>query len=208
MAEYGYQKIIKENNLSIADLPEEVQVAIEAIVDIEKGFNIIQRKQEKQGKEFVVSEKTKKKLKTFDGFAVRGIQEFMDGKEVTATAPVTETTVETIIAEVKAENATPAVASNSVTVTDSMVNTATAVIVVPEEEKPKSNDVGTKIEAELAELHKSGVTEISLSDLKSKAPSSYKVIFENYSEAEENGIDTTNFKLIENDKKEYTLSKK
>lgn len=199
MADYSYKKLLADKNIKIADLPEEVQVAIEAIIDIDKGLNITQKAKEKAGKEFSISDKTKKKIKAFDGLAVRGIQEFLDGKEVTIEAP-TVAAVETIIAEVKAEN-TPDVPP--------VVETVAPVVLEVPEEKPKpSNTVGVTIESELAELNKSGVSNISLSDLKSKAPSCYKVIFENYNESEENGIETTNFKLLENDKKEYTLTKK
>jgi hypothetical protein len=76
-------------------------------------------------------------------------------------------------------------------------------------ERNESNDVemGLKIEAELKSLYDSNNREISARDLKSQAPKTYNVIFENYEEGETNGIETSYYRLIEKENQVYSISK-
>jgi len=53
------------------------------------------------------------------------------------------------------------------------------------------------IDQELNALHKSGSSEFSLADLRSKARNTYAVLWDSYEANEENGIETSNFSLIE-----------
>jgi hypothetical protein len=78
------------------------------------------------------------------------------------------------------------------------------------EESNDSDDdmLGFEIEAELKSLYDSGVRTISESDLKTKAPKTYSQVFENYSEQEDNGVETTNYSAIETEQNEYTIEKK
>lgn len=68
--------------------------------------------------------------------------------------------------------------------------------------------IGFEIEAELKSLYDSGVRTISQSDLKSKAPKTYSQVFENYSDEEDNGVETSNYSAIETEQNEYTIEKK
>jgi hypothetical protein len=67
--------------------------------------------------------------------------------------------------------------------------------------------VGVEIEKELETLMKEGVTELDIETLKSKAPRSYKVIFDNYESEQDNGVETSSYKLIETDLEVFTLTK-
>jgi len=67
--------------------------------------------------------------------------------------------------------------------------------------------VGVEIEKELETLMKEGVTELDIETLKSKAPRSYKVIFDNYESEQDNGIETSGYKIIETDLEVFTLTK-
>lgn len=58
-------------------------------------------------------------------------------------------------------------------------------------------ELGLKIDEELKALSESGIKEITLDDLKTKAPISYDIIFDATEEDEPNGIETTNFSLLE-----------
>ena len=79
----------------------------------------------------------------------------------------------------------------------------------PHKESNESNDVemGLKIEAELKSLYDSNNREISARDLKSQAPKTYNVIFQNYEEGETNGIETSYYRLIEKENQVYSISK-
>ena len=74
--------------------------------------------------------------------------------------------------------------------------------------------LGLEIETELSTLFASGKSEFSIEEIETSAPKTYGELYEVCEEEdEENGIETTNFKLIEvpNEEKEestFKLSKK
>lgn len=68
--------------------------------------------------------------------------------------------------------------------------------------------IGERIEVDFNEMYKNGKTKISLEQLKSLSKSAYDVIFGGYDEDGDNGIETTNFSLIETSEYEFTLTKK
>ena len=68
--------------------------------------------------------------------------------------------------------------------------------------------IGERIEVDFNEMYKDGKTKISLEQLKSLSKSPYDVIFSGYDEDGDNGIETTNFSLIETSEYEFTLTKK
>jgi hypothetical protein len=74
--------------------------------------------------------------------------------------------------------------------------------------------LGLEIETELNTLLASGQSEFSIEEIEAKAPKTYDVLYEVCEEDdEENGIETSNFKLMEvrNEEKEestFKLSKK
>jgi hypothetical protein len=57
-------------------------------------------------------------------------------------------------------------------------------------------------------MFKSGKTSFNLEELKSLSKTAYEVIFNSYEEDEDNGIETTNFSLIETSEYQFTLTKK
>lgn len=71
-----------------------------------------------------------------------------------------------------------------------------------------SFEIGDKLDLEFQELKGSGIAEISLNDLREKAPFVYEIIFENYEEGEQNGVQTSNFKLVETEpgSQKFTLT--
>jgi len=74
--------------------------------------------------------------------------------------------------------------------------------------------LGLEIETELNTLFASGKSEFSIEEIEAQAPKTYDVLYDVCEEEdEENGIETSNFKLIEvrNEEKEestFKLSKK
>ena len=75
-------------------------------------------------------------------------------------------------------------------------------------ESDAETKIGLKINEELANLIKQGITTIEFKALKSQAPTAYKVVFENYDSDGDNGIDTTHYSLIETDIEIFTLKQK
>lgn len=74
----------------------------------------------------------------------------------------------------------------------------------------KNNQIDStalKIEKELEELFKNGITNISSEELKNKAKLTYVSMFDNYEEGEENGVQTSKYSLIETDKLNFKLTK-
>ena len=71
----------------------------------------------------------------------------------------------------------------------------------PDAEKAK------KVESELKSLYDSEKNSLTLQQLKSAAPVCYATIFEIYKEGEENGIETTRYRLVETEKEQFELTK-
>jgi DNA integrity scanning protein DisA with diadenylate cyclase activity len=74
--QYAYQKLMAENNLTLAELPEDAKLGIEAIKNIEKAVNMA----EKKGKK--VSPQTMAKIKANDKWVVREILDYIDDEDV------------------------------------------------------------------------------------------------------------------------------
>lgn len=74
----------------------------------------------------------------------------------------------------------------------------------------KDLEIGLKIEKELETLFQSGKKEYTVEELEDSAPETYEVLYDCCEEEDDaNGVETTNYKLIE-DPKTFTfkLSKK
>jgi len=67
---------------------------------------------------------------------------------------------------------------------------------------------GLKIDTELEVVFASGKKEIGFDELKSISRTAYEVIFQNYDNSGDNGIETSKFTLIETDDNLFTLTKK
>jgi hypothetical protein len=74
--------------------------------------------------------------------------------------------------------------------------------------KQEQDPIGFAIDIELSALKKENVETISLKDLKEKAPKVYGIIFKNYDADEDNGVETSNYSLIESDIEVFTLKQK
>jgi hypothetical protein len=72
------------------------------------------------------------------------------------------------------------------------------------------DELGVQVEAELNEMYLTGQKDWDIEDIRKVAKSTYDLIFDNYEEDEENGVETTMFSLVEktDDEMVYTLRKK
>lgn len=75
-------------------------------------------------------------------------------------------------------------------------------------EKEGDSKVGVGIDQDFTEMWTAGKKVVKLDELKSLSKNAYNVIFDNYDESGDNGIETSHFSLIETDEYEFTLTKK
>lgn len=184
--EFAYEKLMKENNLSVNELPKDAVIGIKSITDISKAIAMRERTGKKVHSGIV------EKLRANDKWVTREILEHLDGKERNNTDEVPNDAKE-VIQEIKAD-----------TTTDSKTNTNTKTT-----ENVVLSEAGKKIDVELSSLEKSGKTLLTLDELKDFACKTYDTIFDSYNEAEENGVETTNFRIVETEKgsKTFNLTK-
>ena len=71
----------------------------------------------------------------------------------------------------------------------------------------RESSLGFQVEKELKELFESKQLNLTIDELKSKAPKSYNVIFENYNDKEDNGVQTSHYRAIETTKNNYRIDK-
>lgn len=69
-------------------------------------------------------------------------------------------------------------------------------------------NLGNRIDLELNTLFSTGKTTFSMEELKIDAKAAYNVIFDNYDHDSKNGIETSNFKLVETEEEVFKLTKK
>jgi len=186
---YAYEILIKEKSLNIADLPEEVQVAIDELKQIDKGLHLMKKSAEKKGETFKISERTEKKKKAMDKFAVSAINDYLIDNEVEGEAPHTAEEVLDEASQDATSKTKPKTKKDKETVST-------------------DKELGLTIDAELSAIVESGKTSITFDELKSLAPKAYNVLFDTYEEGEQNGIITTYYKLVETDKEVFNITKK
>jgi DNA integrity scanning protein DisA with diadenylate cyclase activity len=167
--QYAYQKLMAENNLTLAQLPEDAKLGIETIKNIEKAVNMA----EKSGKS--VSSQTMAKIKANDKWVVREILDYLEDED---------------------EN------------TDEIPHDDNEIIEEIDEANNPQKQLGYKVEAELEKMFLTNQKEFEFSKIKSIAPNTYNVLFENFDDDGDNGIETNKFSLIETDKEIFTLTKK
>lgn len=73
---------------------------------------------------------------------------------------------------------------------------------------PPADSPGAKIEQELQKMFESGKTSWPIDEIKTAAKNVYDAIFVGYKDGDENGVETTNYSLIETSEKQvYSLKK-
>lgn len=179
--EKAYEKLLKEHDLQITDLPEDAQIGIKSIKEIEKAVAMT----EKKGK--TVTPSTIAKLKALDKWIVREITDLVEDKDTNTDAPpVTPDVAAQVLADAK---------------TDEPAKGADEPDIKAVDEK------GVAIDKEFDEMWSNNKKECTLDELKQLANKAYDVVFDSYEAGKENGINTSNYSLIESGDK-FTLTKK
>lgn len=178
--ELEYLRVLEEHNINEKELPAD---AITGIKDIKSAIRLA-KVREAKGEN---SEQYYKKAKTLDKWVTYEILDFINDSDENGDKPDFGTDKE----EQEEQQQESVVEKNK----------------EPKELKKPIGD-GNKINAELAELYKNGKTDLSINEIRSLAENCYETIFDCYEEGGENGIETSEFSLIEYEEQKYKLTKK
>ena len=177
----NYETELEEHDLSVNDLPAEKKTGIKQINQIKRAISML----EKKGKS--PSEETLNKIKAMDKWVTYEIYDLLnetDDNEEEIPFEADEV-VEDIQEQIEESNKT-----------NEVENT-------PVEIDPK----GLEIEIELKQLFDVGKTKFDIEELQSNAPISYDLLFDTYEPDEQNGIETSQFKLMEKTDGLFYISK-
>lgn len=201
---YAYQKLMEEHKLTVAELPEDAKIGITAILNIEKAIKMAEKKNKK------ISPDTIAKIKANDKWVVNEILDFIDDTDKNkAELPHDEDEVIEEIEEfiddendVVLEGDEEDEEEQEADLDEAKNNSKEGIA------QNKAIALGVLIEGELTEMHTSGKIDWHSDEIKAKHKNTYNTLFENYVDGEENGIETTNYKLIEKSEEIFTISKK
>lgn len=194
--EHAYEKLMKEHNLSLNELPVDAKIGIESIQQIVKAIHLAE-KTNKNVKPAVYD-----KIKANDKWVVREILDYVENKD-TNKDPLpnkADDVIKTDIDPAAAKKDDPAPAGEG----KKSDEPAKPDDVKKAEDEAKAG----KIDAELKALFDAGKTKLTLDEVKSAAKTAYDVIFDNYSAEGPNGVETTYYDLTETEKEVFTLTKK
>lgn len=201
---YAYEKLMQDENLKLSELPDDAQTGIRGIKDIEKAINLVRKK----GAE--PTEITMKKLKANDKWVVGEILDYIEEKNENPPAPPNDAIK--VIEEMKAKAEAKKLADEE---EENKKKKEEAENLDGEGKGSAKGDteestidaVGLSIEGELKKLHENDKSEYQLDELRTLAPKTYDVIFENYDDSGDNGVKTSHYSLIETEEKQFTISK-
>jgi hypothetical protein len=177
--ELQYVKELEKYDLQVKSLPEDAQTGIK---EIKKALSFI-KMGEAKGK--TTSPDAIKKVKAMDKWVCYEIYDLVEDKdENDDEIPYESDDIEDDLNEDDK---------------DSQPQNVKKVV--------STNADGNKINLELIELGKRGKFELTISEIKNNAPTTYKAIFDVYEKGEQNGVQTNTYSLIEFEEQKYKLTK-
>jgi hypothetical protein len=213
--ELQYENALEEYNLTVADLSEHAKIGIENINSVLKGVNMLQ----KSGKQ--VSDKTISKIEAMDKWVyyeildqVKGSEDNVDelpyeDDEVLEEAELYAEQQEDEEEEEEEEGSEDELYKKYLETDEEYFEESLEEKEVVKPTNEVQNDTrGALIDKELEVAYKNGKTTITLEELKAISKTAHNVIFTNYEESGDNGIETSYYTLIETDDEVFTLTKK
>jgi hypothetical protein len=179
--EFRYKKLMEENDLALNQIPEDAKTGIDEINKVLRGITM----RERAGKKVLPG--TLKKLATMDKWVTYEILDFLDDTD-------------------KNDDNIPFAAKDVLKDLDKD-NTPPTPPIPPIALQPV-DELGLKIDQELDNFFQSGKTLFTIDEIRSSARITYKEIWDNYEEGEENGIITSKYSLLEGDDKTFNLKLK
>ena len=195
--ELAYHKLIEEYKLNVSDLPEDAKTGINNIAEMLKGIKFVQSK----GR--TVKADTIKKLKMVDKWTCFEIMDYVNNTD--KNAPIEK--VEEVASEAKEEIKEEVKVVKEESKQEPKQEPKEEVKMEENKQPEVSIDtVGIKVDQELEKLLKANKISFTFEELKDLAPTAYKVVFDSYTDGDQNGIETSNFKVLETEKEKFTLS--
>ena len=177
---YGYEKLMKDNNLSESKLTQDAKIGIKSI---KESLKAIDRQKKSTTFKGTINPNVYEKIKAIDRWVCRDIIDQLEGTDENDDEIPFE--ADEVIDEIKNGNDS----EKKVELTD-------------EEKK------GNQIESELKKLVESNKLSYSIDELRNLAPTTYEEIWDAYEDDEENGVGTSNFKIMEDSNNLFTVTKK
>jgi len=171
----GYEKLLRSYNIEVTDLDEDVQIGIKQLEDLKA--KILSKRRIGQD----VTPESMKKIKFLDSSIIREILDYIDDNDL------------------EEEDEEESISKNKFKEDEEEDKEEDEEEDEEEFQEAYNNDMslGNTLDLEFQDLLKSGQSEFALDYFRSNAPTVYDVIFENYDNSEENGIETSNYTLIE-----------
>ena len=185
--ELKYVAELEKHNVSLSDLPEDAKTGVEQIGQVIRAVKML----EKKGKSPTV--KTLNKIKAMDKWVSFEIIDYVNETDKNEDDIPFES--EDIIEEIETKKES----MNEEETQESEVSNNDEVVIDPR---------GERVESELAELYKSGFKKFDIEDLQSKSTFLYELLFDTYEPDEDNGLETSRYKLLERTDGFFYLTKK
>lgn len=170
----GYEKLMSSYNIEITDLDEDVQTGIKQLDSLNK---FVESKR-KIGQK--INPETLKKIKFLDSSIIRELLDYIEDNNLDEGEEEEERDEDE---------------------SDDIDDEKEDEEYEEEEEESDENDndmnLGDTLDQEFSLMKKSGNIEFSMDYLRSNSPNVYQVIWDNYDEGEENGIQTSNYTFTE-----------
>lgn len=180
--ELKYVKAMQENGLKLSDLPEDAQTGIAEIAKVLKGFKLLETRGRKP------TQVAMRKLSAMDKWVYYEILDYLhDTDKNDDDMPLD---AEDVLKDM-----------NDGKNKDKDKGQKTPIAAEPD-------SVGLKIESELDELLQSGKKEYTIDEIRSRAPRTYKEIWDSYEPGDENGIVTSKYSFVENENELFILKLK
>ena len=168
----GFEKLLSSYDIDITDLDDDVQTGIKQLETLKKSVESKRR----IGQE--ITPETLKKIKFLDSSIIREILDYIEENDL------------------EEDNEEEEEDDNDFS-DDDNDNEEEEEEESDEDENEYDMNLGDLLDQEFTAMKKSGKTEFSMDYLRSNSPNIYQVIWDNYDEGEENGIQTSNFTFTE-----------
>jgi hypothetical protein len=179
--EFKYKKLMEENDLALNQIPEDAKTGIDEINKVLRGITM----RERAGKKVLPG--TLKKLATMDKWVTYEILDYLhDTDKNDDDMPIN---ADDVLKDLNKDDTPPTPPT-------------------PPIDLQPVDQLGLKIDEELDNFFQSGKTSFTIDEIRSSARNTYKEIWDNYEEGEENGIITSKYSLLEGDDKTFNLKLK
>jgi hypothetical protein len=167
----GFEKLLSSYEIDITDLDDDVQTGIKQLETLKKSVESKRR----IGQE--ITPETLKKIKFLDSSIIREILDYIEENDLEEGNEEEEEHNDDF-SEDDNDNEEEEEESD-------------------ENENEYDMNLGDLLDQEFTAMKKSGKTEFSMDYLRSNSPNIFQVIWDNYDDGEENGIQTSNFTFTE-----------